>query len=123
MNGSALPRISSGRSLASTTSHPRSPPLLVCVSCHASIKVTDSHYQAEKDPEFKDFRDIPMDSIEEVDKLDKYLLLPIEKVSNLIVWWWEHHHTYPCLSVMAFNFLSAPGTLVISLDILLWLTL
>jgi hypothetical protein len=77
------------------------PPLSVCVSCHASIKVTDSCYQAEKDPEFK----------------DKYLSLPIEKVSNLIVWWWEHRYTYLRLFVMAFDFLSTLGMLVISLDI------
>jgi hypothetical protein len=99
------------------------PPLSVCVSCHASIEVTNSRYQAKKDPEFKDFRDISMDGIEEVNKLDKYLSLPIEKVSNLIVWQWEHRHTYPHLSAMAFDFLSTPNMLVISLDILLWLTL
>jgi hypothetical protein len=64
-----------------------------------------------------------MDSIEEVDKLDKYLSLPIKKVDNPIAWWWEHCHTYPHLSAMASNFLSVLGMLVISLDILLWLTL
>jgi hypothetical protein len=50
-----------------------------------------------------------MDGIEEVDELDEYLLLPIERVHNPLAWWWKHCHTYPRLSAMAFDFLSAPG--------------
>lgn len=50
-----------------------------------------------------------MDGIEEVDELDEYLSLPIERVRDPLAWWWEHRHTYPRLSAMAFDFLSAPG--------------
>ena len=50
-----------------------------------------------------------MDGIEEVDELDEYLSLPIERVRDPLAWWWEHSHTYPQLSAMAFDFLSAPG--------------
>ena len=64
----------------------------------------------QNDSEFKDFADIPMDDMKEVDELDEYLSSPIERVRNLIVWWWEHRQTYPQLSAMAFDFLSAPGT-------------
>jgi hypothetical protein len=49
-----------------------------------------------------------MDGIKEVDELCKYLSLLIERVHNPLAWWWEHHHTYPQLSAMAFDFLSAP---------------
>jgi len=50
-----------------------------------------------------------MDGIEEVDELNEYLSLPIERVCDPLAWWWEHRHTYPQLSAMAFDFLSAPG--------------
>lgn len=50
-----------------------------------------------------------MDGIEDVNKLDEYLSQPIEKVDDPIAWWWHHRHTYPQLSAMTFDFLSAPG--------------
>jgi hAT family C-terminal dimerisation region len=50
-----------------------------------------------------------MDGIKAVDELDEYLTLPIKRVCDLIAWWWEHRHTYPQLSIMAFDFLNAPG--------------
>jgi len=60
-------------------------------------------------PSLKTLEYIPMDGIEEVDELDEYLSLPIERVRDPLAWWWEHRHTYPRLSAMAFDFLSAPG--------------
>jgi hypothetical protein len=59
-----------------------------------------------------------MDGMEEVDELDEYLSLPIEKVRDPLVWWWDHCHTYPQLSAMAFDFLSAPGMYLL---ITMWL--
>jgi hypothetical protein len=50
-----------------------------------------------------------MDGLEEINELNDYLSQAIEKVSNPIAWWWDHHKVYPKLSVMAFDFLSAPG--------------
>src|SRR5271163_4544707 len=44
-----------------------------------------------------------------IDELDEYLTLPIERVRDPLTWWWDHRHAYPQLSVMAFDFLSAPG--------------
>ena len=83
---------------------------LVCLKLSAVImRLKGSYFQATKDSEFEDFGDIPMDGIEEVDELDEYLSLPIEKVHNPLVWWWDHCHTFPQLSAMAFDFLSAPG--------------
>ena len=50
-----------------------------------------------------------MDGIVEANELDEYLALPIEKVREPLVWWWGHRHTFPQLSEMAFDYLSAPG--------------
>jgi hAT family C-terminal dimerisation region len=56
-----------------------------------------------------DFLDIPMDGLEELNELDEYLVQPIEKVHDPISWWWDHKATFPCLSIMAFDYLSVPG--------------
>jgi hypothetical protein len=61
------------------------------------------------DPNFEDFADIPMDGIVEANELDEYFSLPLEKVRDPLIWWWAHRHTFPRLSAMAFDFLSAPG--------------
>jgi hypothetical protein len=63
-----------------------------------------------------------MVGIEDVDELDEYLSLPIERVRDPIAWWWEHRNTYPQLSKMAFDFLSAPGMYDSSWKLFLLLT-
>ena len=42
-----------------------------------------------------DFLDIPMDGIEELNELDKYLLQALEKTQDPIAWWWEHRSVFP----------------------------
>jgi hypothetical protein len=64
-----------------------------------------------------------MVGIEDVDELDDYLLAPIERVRDPLVWWWKHRNTYPQLSRMAFDFLSAPGMYNLTLMFFLLLTL
>ena len=56
-----------------------------------------------------DFGDIPMDNIAEVSELDTYLAQPIEKVRDVVTWWWDHRAVFPKLSLMALDYLSAPG--------------
>ena len=69
----------------------------------------DSYYQIETNSSLEDFGNIPMEGIEDLNEIDEYLSLPIEWVSNPMAWWWDHCHIYPCLSSMAFDFLSVPG--------------
>ena len=46
------------------------------------------------------------------DEVDRYLATDTEKVANPLLWWWERHSMYPCLSRMALDYLSIPGTSV-----------
>ena len=59
--------------------------------------------------QFTDFFDIPMEAVPAVSELEVYLLQPIEKVKDPIAWWWDHQAVFPKLSVMALDYLSAPG--------------
>jgi predicted metal-dependent hydrolase len=56
-----------------------------------------------------DFRDILMDNMSEVSKLDIYLSQLVEKVKDAITWWWNHCGIFPRLSVMVLDYLSALG--------------
>ena len=44
------------------------------------------------------------------DKVDQYLNTVIEYIADVVAWWYEHHAIYPCLSQMALDYLSIPGT-------------
>ena len=46
------------------------------------------------------------------DEVDRYLATDTEEVANPLLWWWECRSMYPCLSRMALNYLSIPGTSV-----------
>jgi hAT family C-terminal dimerisation region len=59
--------------------------------------------------QFTDLFDIPMEAVPAVSELEVYLLQPIEKVKDPIAWWWDHRVVFPKLSVMALDYLSAPG--------------
>jgi hypothetical protein len=52
---------------------------------------------------------MPASPVGDVNELDDYLSLAIEKVSDPIAWWWDHQKAYPKLSAMAFDYLSVPG--------------
>ena len=84
----------------------------VCGSLLFIISSTDPGVQTmtapNSDDEY-DFTNIPMDNIHERDELEEFLAQPIEDVCNPLKWWWEHHEAFPCLSAMAFNYLSVPG--------------
>ena len=56
-----------------------------------------------------DLFDIPMEAMPTVSELKVHLSQPIEKVKDPISWWWEHRAVFPRLSVMALDYLSAPG--------------
>ena len=43
-------------------------------------------------------------------KLDRYLEIGTEQVDDVILWWTERKKLYPCLSRMALDYLSIPGT-------------
>ena len=43
-------------------------------------------------------------------------LEPIEDVSDPIAWWWDHRHAFPRLSLMAFDYLSIPGMIIVCHD-------
>ncbi|KIM68762.1 hypothetical protein SCLCIDRAFT_20092 [Scleroderma citrinum Foug A] len=45
----------------------------------------------------------------EHNELDTYLASDIEDVVDALKWWHERCSTYPCLSRMAFNYLTIPG--------------
>lgn len=57
-----------------------------------------------------------MDDIEERDELAIFLGEPIEDVSDPIAWWWDHRHAFPRLSLMAFDYLSIPGMIIVCHD-------
>jgi hypothetical protein len=57
-----------------------------------------------------------MDGIQAVNELDEYLSKPLVKVRDPIAWWWDHHVSYPKLSKMAFDFLSVPRKLILSVS-------
>lgn len=44
------------------------------------------------------------------DEVDRYLATDTEEVANPLLWWWERRSMYPCLSRMALDYLSIPGT-------------
>ena len=46
------------------------------------------------------------------DEVDRYLATDKEEVTNPLLWWWERHSMYPCLSRMALDYLSIPGSSV-----------
>lgn len=43
-------------------------------------------------------------------EIDRYLATDTEDVTNVLSWWWERKSMYPCLSRMALDYLSIPGT-------------
>jgi hAT family C-terminal dimerisation region len=50
-----------------------------------------------------------MDGVEEPHEIDVYLTSAVEKVKDPLMWWWDHRKVYPNLSIMALDYLSAPG--------------
>ena len=42
-------------------------------------------------------------------ELDEYPAVPVEKVKDPLEWWCNHQKVYPALSLMAFDYLSAPS--------------
>ncbi|KAG6813331.1 hypothetical protein H0H92_012144 [Tricholoma furcatifolium] len=56
------------------------------------------------------FRDIPMQDIDNLDELDIYLSQPLERVSDPPCWWYDYRAAFPQLSRMAFDYLSIPAT-------------
>jgi hypothetical protein len=44
------------------------------------------------------------------DEIDRYLATNTEDVEDALFWWWERKSSYPCLSRMALDYLSIPGT-------------
>lgn len=44
------------------------------------------------------------------DELDRYLSTDTEDVRDGLSWWYERRATFPCLSRMARDYLSIPGT-------------
>lgn len=50
------------------------------------------------------------DSSDLRDELDRYLSMDLEPVIDGLQWWSERKDLYPCLSLMALNYLSIPGT-------------
>ena len=46
------------------------------------------------------------------DEVDRYLATDTEEVANPLLLWWKCHSIYPCLSRMALDYLSIPGTSV-----------
>lgn len=58
----------------------------------------------------------PPQSIDLVNELDRYLSADVEHVTDTIVWWHERRSSYPCLSRMALDYLTIPGTSNLSLS-------
>ena len=50
-----------------------------------------------------------MSGLAEPHEHDEYLAQPMERVLDPIQWWWTHRATFPKLSQMALDYLSAPG--------------
>jgi hypothetical protein len=44
------------------------------------------------------------------DEVDRYLATDTEDVADPLLWWSERRSMYPCLSRMALDYLSIPGT-------------
>ena len=44
------------------------------------------------------------------DEFSCYLSTDIETVNNVLLWWIEHRASFPCLSHMALDYLTIPGT-------------
>jgi hypothetical protein len=76
-------------------------------------KVPEPQIASAPVDDFMDFGDIPMDNVAEVSELETYLAQPVEKVRDVISWWWDHRAAFPKLSVMALDYLSAPGVFFI----------
>jgi hAT family C-terminal dimerisation region len=51
------------------------------------------------------------------DEITRYLSAPLERTLNPLLWWTEKKTVYPRLSRMALDYLSIPGTFIISIDI------
>ena len=64
-----------------------------------------------------DLFDIPMEAVPTVSELKVYLSQPIERVKDPIAWWWDHRAVFPRLSVMALDYLSAPGMCMLPLRV------
>ena len=43
------------------------------------------------------------------DELDQYLSIDMKDVKDGLLWWYERCATFPCLSHMAWDYLSIPG--------------
>ena len=43
-------------------------------------------------------------------ELDRYLSLDVEHITDALAWWYKRHEMFPCLSKMALDYLSVPGT-------------
>lgn len=44
------------------------------------------------------------------DEFSRYLSTDIETVDDVLLWWIEHCTSFPCLSRMALDYLTIPGT-------------
>jgi hypothetical protein len=44
------------------------------------------------------------------DELEQYLSTDPEHIVDVLLWWVEWKHVYPCLSHMALDYLTIPGT-------------
>jgi hAT family C-terminal dimerisation region len=44
------------------------------------------------------------------DEFSRYLSTDIETVDDVLLWWIEHRASFPCLSRMALDYLTIPGT-------------
>ncbi|KAF5366543.1 hypothetical protein D9758_008967 [Tetrapyrgos nigripes] len=52
----------------------------------------------------------PSTAVTTHDELADYLAMPLEKVSDPLLWWWEKRTVFPVLSQMALNYHSVPAT-------------
>ncbi|KAF5371119.1 hypothetical protein D9758_004308 [Tetrapyrgos nigripes] len=52
----------------------------------------------------------PSTAVTTRDELADYLAMPLEKVSDPLLWWWEKRTVFPVLSQMALDYHSVPAT-------------
>ena len=64
--------------------------------------------QSQGHDAFTAFGDLSVTTATRISKIDDYLRLPVEKVTDPLKWWSDNHHVYPHLSAMAWDYLSAP---------------
>ena len=65
----------------------------------------------------------PLRTTAVIDELALYLGTELENITDPVQWWHEKKATYPRLSRMALDYLSIPGTFILSLFIILSLFL